>query len=181
MRSSSISWPSASRSSRLPATAQPIPCRRPPPHVTLRTQERTRAGAHLHRRSGAAAHRPAPLRRLDAEQHSRRRHVFAAVSKYSRAAGPRLCHLQRNEFLSRRGRAFGLRRHFAGNRRASSCAACSRNSADQRDEPLDAEELRRAKDHLKGATLLALEGSGSRMNSLARYHIYFGRHFTPRN
>jgi predicted Zn-dependent peptidase len=48
-----------------------------------------------------------------------------------------------------------------------------------RDEPLDEEELRRAKDHLKGATLLALEGSGSRMNSLARYHMYFGRHFTP--
>jgi predicted Zn-dependent peptidase len=48
-----------------------------------------------------------------------------------------------------------------------------------RDEPLDEEELRRAKDHLKGATLLALEGSGQRMSSLARYHIYFGRHFTP--
>jgi predicted Zn-dependent peptidase len=49
-----------------------------------------------------------------------------------------------------------------------------------RDEPLDAEELRRAKDHLKGATLLALEGSGARMNSLARYHIYFNRHFAPK-
>jgi predicted Zn-dependent peptidase len=48
-----------------------------------------------------------------------------------------------------------------------------------RDEPLNEEELRRAKDHLKGATLLALEGSGQRMSSLARYHIYFGRHFTP--
>jgi predicted Zn-dependent peptidase len=48
-----------------------------------------------------------------------------------------------------------------------------------RDEPLPAEELRRAKDHLKGATLLALEGSGQRMNSLARYHIYFNRHFSP--
>ena len=48
-----------------------------------------------------------------------------------------------------------------------------------KDEPISAEELRRAKDHLKGATLLALEGSGSRMNSLARYHIYFDRHFTP--
>ncbi len=48
-----------------------------------------------------------------------------------------------------------------------------------RDEPLDEEELRRAKDHLKGATLLALEGTGARMNSLARYHIYFDRHFTP--
>jgi predicted Zn-dependent peptidase len=48
-----------------------------------------------------------------------------------------------------------------------------------RDEPLPAEELRRAKDHLKGATLLALEGSGQRMNTLARYHIYFDRYFTP--
>src|SRR6202042_2884973 len=47
-----------------------------------------------------------------------------------------------------------------------------------RDEPLSTEELRRAKDHLKGATLLALEGTGQRMNSLARYHIYFDRHYT---
>jgi predicted Zn-dependent peptidase len=50
-----------------------------------------------------------------------------------------------------------------------------------RDEPLSAEELRRAKDHLKGATLLALEGSGQRMNSLARYHMYFKRHFTAQD
>jgi len=47
-----------------------------------------------------------------------------------------------------------------------------------KDEPLSEAELRRAKDHLKGATLLALEGSSSRMNSLARYHLYFNRHFT---
>ena len=47
-----------------------------------------------------------------------------------------------------------------------------------KDEPFPEEELRRAKDHLKGATLLALEGSGQRMNSLARYHIYFDRHYT---
>jgi len=47
-----------------------------------------------------------------------------------------------------------------------------------KEEPLDDEEMRRAKDHLKGATLLALEGSGSRMSSLARYHLYFGRHFS---
>jgi predicted Zn-dependent peptidase len=48
-----------------------------------------------------------------------------------------------------------------------------------RDERLTEDELRRAKDHLKGATLLALESSGQRMNSLARYHIYFDRHFAP--
>jgi predicted Zn-dependent peptidase len=50
-----------------------------------------------------------------------------------------------------------------------------------REVPLDAEELRRAKDHLKGATLLALEGTGQRMNSLARYHVYFNRHFTAKD
>jgi predicted Zn-dependent peptidase len=50
-----------------------------------------------------------------------------------------------------------------------------------RDEPLSVAELRRAKDHLKGATLLALEGSGQRMNSLARYHMYFKRHFTAQD
>jgi predicted Zn-dependent peptidase len=49
-----------------------------------------------------------------------------------------------------------------------------------RDEKLPDDELRRAKDHLKGATLLALESSGQRMNSLARYHMYFNRHFTPK-
>ena len=49
-----------------------------------------------------------------------------------------------------------------------------------KNELLTEEELRRAKDHLKGATLLALEGSSSRMNSLARYHLYFNRHFTPK-
>ena len=48
-----------------------------------------------------------------------------------------------------------------------------------KDEPLDEEELRRAKDHLKGSMLLSMEGSGARMSSLARYHMYFGRHFTP--
>jgi predicted Zn-dependent peptidase len=48
-----------------------------------------------------------------------------------------------------------------------------------KDEPLGEEELRRAKDHLKGSMLLSLEGSGSRMSSLARYHIYFDRQFTP--
>ena len=49
-----------------------------------------------------------------------------------------------------------------------------------RDEKLADDELRRAKDHLKGATLLALESSGQRMNSLARYHMYFNRHFSPK-
>jgi predicted Zn-dependent peptidase len=42
-------------------------------------------------------------------------------------------------------------------------------------EPLPAEELRRAKDHLKGSFMLSLENTGSRMSHLARQEIYFGR------
>jgi predicted Zn-dependent peptidase len=49
-----------------------------------------------------------------------------------------------------------------------------------RDEKMPEDELRRAKDHLKGATLLSLESSGQRMNSLARYHMYFNRHFSSK-
>jgi predicted Zn-dependent peptidase len=44
-----------------------------------------------------------------------------------------------------------------------------------REERLPAEELRRAKDHVKGGLLLSLEGSNARMNHLARQELYFGR------
>jgi predicted Zn-dependent peptidase len=46
-----------------------------------------------------------------------------------------------------------------------------------REEPLPPEELRRAKDHLKGSLMLSLESTGSRMNHIARQEIYFGRQF----
>ncbi len=45
-------------------------------------------------------------------------------------------------------------------------------------EPVAEEELRRAKDHLKGSLLLSLESSGARMSNLARQEMYFGRFFT---
>jgi len=44
-----------------------------------------------------------------------------------------------------------------------------------RGEPLPEEELRRAKDHIKGGLVLSLESSGARMNHLARQEIHFGR------
>src|SRR5687767_6142779 len=44
-------------------------------------------------------------------------------------------------------------------------------------ERLTADELRRAKDHLKGSLMLSLESTGSRMSHLARQEIYFGRQF----
>jgi predicted Zn-dependent peptidase len=40
------------------------------------------------------------------------------------------------------------------------------------------EELRRAKDHLKGSLMLSLESTGSRMSNLARQEMYFSRFFT---
>jgi predicted Zn-dependent peptidase len=50
---------------------------------------------------------------------------------------------------------------------------------DLKENPVTDEELRRAKDHLKGALLLSLESSGARMSNLARQYLYFGRFFSP--
>jgi predicted Zn-dependent peptidase len=40
------------------------------------------------------------------------------------------------------------------------------------------EELRRAKEHLKGSLVLTLESTGSRMSNLARQEMFFGRYFS---
>jgi len=45
-------------------------------------------------------------------------------------------------------------------------------------ELVTAEELRRAKDHLKGSFVLGLESTSSRMGNLARQELYFKRFFT---
>jgi predicted Zn-dependent peptidase len=47
-----------------------------------------------------------------------------------------------------------------------------------REEQVSAEELRRAKDHLKGSFMLGLESTSSRMGNLARQQLYFGRFFS---
>ncbi len=44
-------------------------------------------------------------------------------------------------------------------------------------QPIPAEELRRAKDQLKGSLMLSLESSTSRMSNLARQQMYFDRFF----
>ena len=41
--------------------------------------------------------------------------------------------------------------------------------------PMGADELQRAKDHLKGSLVLGLESTSSRMSQLARSEMYFGR------
>lgn len=45
-------------------------------------------------------------------------------------------------------------------------------------EAVSEEELRRAKDHLKGSLILGLESTGNRMANLARQELYFGRFFS---
>ena len=45
-------------------------------------------------------------------------------------------------------------------------------------ELVAADELRRAKDQLKGSLVLSLESPGARMSNLARQEIYFGRFFS---
>jgi predicted Zn-dependent peptidase len=43
---------------------------------------------------------------------------------------------------------------------------------------IGADELRRAKDHLKGSLMLSLESTGSRMTRIAKQELYFGQAFT---
>jgi predicted Zn-dependent peptidase len=45
-------------------------------------------------------------------------------------------------------------------------------------EQVPPDELRRAKDHLKGNLMLSLESTSSRMSHLARQEIYFDQPFT---
>lgn len=47
-----------------------------------------------------------------------------------------------------------------------------------KEERVPDEEVRRAKDNLKGSLLLGLESTSSRMANLARQHLYFNRFFT---
>jgi len=44
-------------------------------------------------------------------------------------------------------------------------------------DPVPADELRRAKDYIKGSLMLSLESTSSRMANLARQEMYFGRFF----
>jgi predicted Zn-dependent peptidase len=53
-----------------------------------------------------------------------------------------------------------------------------REFADLKNHTAPAEEVRRAKDHLKGSLMLSLESTSSRMSNLARQQMHFGRFFT---
>jgi predicted Zn-dependent peptidase len=47
-----------------------------------------------------------------------------------------------------------------------------------KEQTVSDEELRRAKDHLKGSLMLGLESTSSRMSNLARQEMYFGKFFS---
>jgi predicted Zn-dependent peptidase len=47
-----------------------------------------------------------------------------------------------------------------------------------KEQTVSDEELRRAKDHLKGSLMLSLESTASRMSNLARQEMYFGHFFS---
>jgi len=47
-----------------------------------------------------------------------------------------------------------------------------------KDSPVTDEELRRAKNHLKGSLMLSLESTSSRMSNLARQELYFGKFYS---
>jgi len=49
---------------------------------------------------------------------------------------------------------------------------------DLKETPVPEDELRRAKDHLKGSLMLSLESTSSRMGNLARQELYFDHFFT---
>jgi predicted Zn-dependent peptidase len=57
-------------------------------------------------------------------------------------------------------------------------ASVLREFTDLKNKLVPSEELRRAKDHLKGSLMLSLESTSSRMSNLARQEMYFKRFFT---
>jgi predicted Zn-dependent peptidase len=157
-------------------SAGPVP--QPAPHITLRTK---RELEQVHICLGVPAFAMTDNRRF-------------AVSILNNILGGGMSSRLFQNIRERQGLAYAIFSELSSYRDAgmlSVYAGTSLETAEQvvrsvldefrrlKDEPLDAEELRRAKDHLKGSMLLSLEGSGSRMSTLARYHIYFDRQFTP--
>jgi len=57
-------------------------------------------------------------------------------------------------------------------------ASITREFRNLKEQSVNDEELRRAKDHLKGSLMLGLESTASRMSNLARQEMYFGKFFT---
>jgi len=75
----------------------------------------------------------------------------------------------------------GLLTIYAGSARENAgevVRSITQEFRDLKREPVSGEELRRAKDHLKGSLMLSLESTNARMSNLARQEMYFGRFAT---
>ena len=105
---------------------------------------------------------------LRAQHPARRRHELAAVSEHSRAPGAGIRGFLRAEPVSRYRLPFDLCGNLARIRAARWSSPSSRNSASSKTSRWATEELRRAKDYLKGSLVLGLESTSSRMSGLAR-------------
>lgn len=67
-----------------------------------------------------------------------------------------------------------------GRKKATMVAEMIINEMKHLSETLTETELKRAKDQLKGNLILGLESTGSRMQSIARQEIYYGRYFSQK-
>ena len=85
-----------------------------------------------------------------------------------------------NELVTNRLKRSGLptRAHTSSESAPKVVASIMKEFCQLKQDPVGEEELRRAKDHLKGSLMLGLESTSSRMGNLARQELYFKRFFS---
>ena len=143
-------------------------------------QEGAGAGARVPGRARLSARATTTATALHHQHRAGRQHVLAAVPERAREARPRATRSPRASPPTPTPAASRSTPGPASTRSTRWCASRSRRSGACKGEHVPADELRRAKDHLKGSLMLSLENTGSRMNHLARQEIYFGRQFGAR-
>jgi predicted Zn-dependent peptidase len=158
-----------------PATAATLP-----PHVTPGVVDRQKEIEQSHLCLGTPAYPQA---------HEDRHAVYVLNTILGGSMSSRLFQKIREE----RGLAYAVMSHLTSYSDAGMItvyAGCATEKVDEvvdlalaelrglRDEAVPGDELRRAKDHLKGSLMLSLENTSSRMSHLVRQEIYFGRYFT---
>ena len=153
--------------------------RRPQAHLLLKTKK---ALEQIHICLGVPClpHRTRiAVRLLHPEHGSGRRHELAAVSKHPGAARPGVLGFFGIESLPRHRLPAGKRGHVVERRPKKSSGSTLEEFRRFKEELVSDEELRRAKDHLKGSLMLSLESTSSRMANLARQELYFGTLLQP--
>ena len=125
-----------------------------------------RAGARVPRRRRSPARRRAAVRLARARRDLRRPVVLAAVPGRARGARARVLGLLVRRPVRRHRPDRPLRRHAAGQGRATRWPSWGRSSRACASTPATEEELVRARENVKARVVLALESTGARMNRL---------------